>query len=247
MPQQRTASVPVYDPDDSRVIVGEKTKTWEEEVLVECAVCYARQLQERLQTGSGLLEAELSMSLDQILPNQEETARMVAMARQYQEKPWGIWTLWGSCGTGKTMVAQSLANHFREQGLESIYVRFTDMLDWMRQGYAEDAAENAVARLAQMSAVWFLAVDEFDKARATPWATEMVNSLVDARWRRGIALEAHTVFCLNKDPAVVFDKGSAVYSRLRDDRFGCILKDTWLPGITRNNDPDLREYARELA
>jgi DNA replication protein DnaC len=240
------AEVPVYDPEDSRVITGTTVKYWEDEVAVPCHPCQSHFLQARLRAGSGLLESELSMSLDQILPSKEGTEQMLQMAHAFQERPWGIWTLWGRHGVGKTMVAQSLANHFRGQGKPSIYVHYRDMLDWLRQGYSEDAGEDAVARLGRMSEVWFLALDEFDKARTTPWAEEMVNSLIDARWRKGIALEAHTLIAMNKDPLTLFGKESAVYSRLRDDRFGCIIGDAWLPGITRNDDPDLRRYTREL-
>ena len=213
--------------------------------MVQCPACASLRLQLRLAAASGLLPSELTTTLDDVAPNGPDTALMVRMARQFLNEPWGIWSIWGSYGNAKTMVLQALVNHFRGLGHLAVYMRFTDLLDYVRAGYKPDAPDDARERYARIVAAKLLAIDEVDKPRLTEFAVEFQTTFLDDRWRYGVerdpAIRRHTLLALNHDPAGL---PGHLYDRLRDNRFGCYLDvdgaDVWYPGITRNMDESMR-------
>ncbi|MBN2446595.1 MAG: hypothetical protein JXO22_07715 [Phycisphaerae bacterium] len=223
----------------------ERTDAHPDGAMVQCTACAIMHFQRQLAAVSGLLPSELSICLDDVAPNGPDTALMVRMARQFCEEPWGIWSIWGSYGNAKTMILQALVNHFRNQGHLAIYMRFTDLLDYIRAGYKPDAPDDARERYARIVAAKCLAIDEVDKPRLTEFAVEFQATFLDDRWRYGVeqdpAIRRHTLLALNHDPAGL---PGHIYDRLRDSRFGCYLDvdgaDVWYPGITRNMDSSMR-------
>lgn len=208
--------------------------------MVCCESCQSRRLQESLSAQSGLLQSELRVTLDQVRVNGPDTALMLDMAREFCRSPWGMWTLWGYYGNAKTLILQAVVNHFRRNGQRAAYVRFKDLLDYIRAGNAPDAHDNDRDRYRRLLAVKYLAIDECDKARLTEYASEFRSAFLDDRWRYGVESgpeQRHTLLAMNDDPA---ELPGHIYDRLRDGRFGCWLDNVWFPGITRNRDESMR-------
>jgi DNA replication protein DnaC len=191
---------------------------------------------QRLESLTNLLPRERQITLDTFIARGEASEAMVAAVQAFARAPYGMLTLWGGVGTGKTMALQALTNHFREAGTGAVYVIFKDLVDWIRQGNATSAAEDAVQRAERIRQVKFLAIDEIDKARMTDFAFEFRTSLLDHRYRlareNGPA-QCHTVLAMNDDPAQLPDY---IYDRLRwgvDDPAGGFR-------IVRNDDASAR-------
>lgn len=234
----------------------EDTNPWQRRTL-RCDVCHARLWQQAMAVQSGLLDSELDLSLADVVPNGPDTALMLDMAHAFCAAPWGMWTLWGSYGAGKTLILQAIVNHFRRQGTLAVYVRFSDLLDYVRAGFDPGRhtdpdtgqPDDHLARYRRLMGVKILAIDEVDKARLTAYAEEFQAAFLDDRWRYGVErdpdIRRHTLLGMNDNPAGL---PGHLYDRLRDGRFGCLLPatatpdnpDGWQCGITRNMDESMR-------
>lgn len=188
---------------------------------------YKRRRMERLQRISGLLEAELKLTLENVIQRNGRTAGMVKLARKFIDAPFGFCTFWGGVGNGKTLVLQAIVNEMRERGVMGAYVRFYDLIEYVKAGYDDNADVSARERYQFLKAVPILAIDEVDKARMTAYAHEFRAAFLDDRYRLGVAREAHTLFAMNTDPATF---PADIYDRLRDGRFV----------IFRNTDSSMR-------
>lgn len=191
----------------------------------------------RLAQIAGLLPQELELRLSDVLPRSDGsgTAAMVALAKQFVEKPFGFLTLWGGYGNGKTLTLQAIVNELRvEHSIVGAYVRFYDLLEWIRAGFARDAVHDARTRYERIKALPLVAVDEMDGARMTEWADEFRRAWLDDRYRMAVAGEAHTVFAMNADPRTL---PGDVWDRLRDGRFA----------VHHNPDPSARPGMQRLA
>lgn len=224
------------------------TPRYPDGAMVQCPACHAARLQARLVAASGLLPSELGLSLGDVVPNGPGTAHMLAMALEFCREPWGVWTLWGSFGNAKTLILQAVVNHFRRAGVLAVYVRFGDLLDYIRAGFNPDrhvdedgVPDNHLARYRQLMDVQVLAIDEVDKARLTAFAAEFQTAFLDDRWRYGVepdpAFRRHTLLAMNDDPGGL---PGHIWDRLRDGRFGCWLDGEWQPGVTHNADASMR-------
>ena len=171
----------------------------------------------RLSEISGLLPEELALTLDDVAAmGGSDTAGMLALARDFVADPWGLFTVWGGYGNGKTLILQAVVNEMREAGWEGAYVKLKDLLDHIRAGNAKNAGEDARQRYERFRSLPLLAIDECDAVKVTDWVQEFWRSFVDDRYRLGLCLEAHTVLAMNCDPAQL---GGDIYDRLRDGRF----------------------------
>ena len=234
---EMTNRVPVYD---GIRVVGEEEITCIDKRAVRCPVCRARDLQASLARMSGLTETERRYRLGDVAPNGADTALMLAMAARFIANPWGMWTIWGTYGNAKTMVLQAIVNEFREQGQAAVYVRFPELLEYLRAAYDRDrrprqraasdeedpdADLSLVERYRRIARVKLLAIDEVGKDRVTEFAREFRSTLFDSRWRYAIcddpAEQRHTLIATNEDPAGL---PGDVWDRLRHGSFGC-----WLP------------------
>lgn len=187
--------------------------------LVPCA-CIANEVgarrMARLVNISGMLEPELTLMLDNVMGDAITNA--LAQARCIVADPYGFLTLWGGVGNGKTLVLQAVVNELREgAGLKGAYVRFKDLLDYIRAGFSDDDGEGSERQRYQfLRSVPVLAIDEVDKARMTAYSYEFRSAFLDDRYRLAIAGQAVTLFALNADPR---EMPPDIYDRLRDGRF----------------------------
>jgi len=208
-------NVPPGDPDFGKVIPCD---------------CRAEEVKEqrirRLCEISGMMEAELSLTLDKVI-DRPDTARMARAAREFVDDPFGFLTVWGGVGNGKTLVLQATVNELREkQGMVGAYVTFKDLIDFVRGGFDDDAFGER-QRYDFLKNIPCLAIDEIDKARMTAYSAEFRSAFLDYRYRLAWNGRAVTLFAMNCDPS---EMPPPVYDRLRDGRFV----------IVRNRDASLR-------
>lgn len=215
------ADVPVGDPNFGQFV---PCACREPEIL--------ERRQKRLEAITGLMPGELDLRLTDAMIRGQDTPDMIAVVRLFVEQPYGILTLWGGSGNGKTLLLQAAVNELRERrGWLGAYVKFVDLLDYMRAGFAKDVSLTTTERYAELKALKVIAVDEVDKANLTAYANEFRTRFLDDRCRLGIEGRALTLFALNDDPAMLPDY---IYDRLRDGRFV----------IYNNTDPSLRPAQR---
>jgi len=188
--------------------------------LVPCA-CIAGEIGARrlarLIRISGMLESELALTLDGVR-GRDAIAQAMTEARRVVADPYGFLTLWGGVGNGKTLILQAVVNELRQRvGLEGAYVRFKDLLDYIRAGFDDHDGEGSERQRYQfLRTVPVLAIDEVDKARMTAYSYEFRSAFLDDRYRLAVAGEAVTLFALNADPR---EMPPDIYDRLRDGRF----------------------------
>jgi len=103
---------------------------------------------ERLVQISGLLPNELELRLADVVERASgDTTEMLKLARAFVAEPWGILTIWGGYGNGKTLILQAIVNEFRHsRGVWGTYVRLKDLIDYIRAGNAPDALGDARQR-----------------------------------------------------------------------------------------------------
>lgn len=173
----------------------------------------ATRKRERLERISGLKPSELALRIEQFIQRGNDTPEMVERVQQFLSHPIGMLTLWGGWGNGKTLALQVLVNELRERhGWVTAYVRFHDLLDYIRAGCAPGADMDKRQRYEEIRAVKLLAIDEIDKASMTDFAHEFRTAILDDRYRSGLEGEAFTVLAMNDDPAVL---PGYIYDRLR--------------------------------
>lgn len=158
----------------------------------------------------------MRITLDDVITRNGDTAEMMNVARQFVDDPYGLLTLWGGVGNGKTLVLYAVVNELRARGRESAYVKFKDLIDFITIGF-EDNSERQ--RYEFIKSVDVLAIDEVDKARMTQYRAEFRSSFFDDRYRSAWAGHSVTLFAMNDDPA---NLPADIYDRLRDGRFQII-------------------------
>jgi len=202
--------------------------------VLDCP-CTAPARSARLQATCGLNSAERSITLDDIAAAGPGTRQMVKAAQAFIETPRGFLTLWGGPGNAKTMVLQAIVNQAIGLGRMAVYITMLDLLDYIREAYAERQSqihESASRRLSRYANVEVLCIDEVDKVKTTDWTVERETALFDIRYRSGLVWSAGTVLAMNANPATLPDW---IYSRLSDGR----------NTIIENADPDLRRYMKD--
>lgn len=119
----------------------------------------------------------------------------------------------GKYGVGKTRLLACAVNAARADGHVAIYTTTADVLDYLRNAYAPNAALGYDSRLEILRSAKVLALDEFDRWAPTPWAQEKFFQLIDARYQR--SAEMLTLFAANTEIAAV---PGYIASRMQDIR-----------------------------
>lgn len=203
---------------------------------VACPVCHEPGLQRQAQTSllaaSALLPDAIGLTLDDILDRGAGSRAMIAQCRRMIERPFGMLTLWGGPGAGKSLALKVLVNAWISRGLTAAYLDMSDLLDYLRDGF-DDQRHRYTDRLRAIREVRFLAVDELDKASPNSWAMEQFFKVLNRRYELGRNGLACTALAMNRRP----DDWLPDYaiSRLRFDMYS---PDGW--AIVANNDDDAR-------
>lgn len=210
-----SVSVPISDPLFGRALP------------CDCTAAYRAALLQRI---SGLIGDELKARLDDVIDAGPGTAAMLRSAREFVEQPAGMLTLWGGAGNSKTLILQAVVNECIGRGVVATYITMLDLLDYIREAY-NGQAESAWSRLDRLSNVPMLAIDEVDKVKETEWTLERETSLIDKRYRLGLARRAGTLLAMNKSPLLLPDW---ISDRLYDGR-NIVIK---------NTDPSMRKMMK---
>ena len=195
-----------------------------------CPDCYERRRAQSLQTICGMTEDEMRYRLDDIMPTGGGTDAMVTAARVFAANPRGILTLHGGSGNAKTVVLQAVVNECLMRGVSAVYTTFYDLAGYVREAFRHES-ESAGQRVRRFQSVRALAIDEFDKVKATEWIEELETAVIDRRYRDGLAGMCGTIVAMNEPPSSLPDW---IESRLRDGR----------NRVIGNDDPDVRPMLR---
>lgn len=173
---------------------------------------------ERLSKVSRLNQRELNTRLDDLdLRFQNDTANMVTQARRVIGGEISFLTLIGSTGVGKTTILYAIAGEFIRHGKPAIYLDWTDLLDFIRDGFNPQAEHHNRDEFDKVLRAPVVCMDEIDKAKPTDWALEQLHRFVNYRWKRALDSPGEwlvTVFAMNREPA-----DEHIRSRLLDTRF----------------------------
>ena len=104
-----------------------------------CPVCGINYQQKHLLKLSRLNPRQAAVTLNDL---QEEgrplTANMKGLAKRVMDGDLPWLTLIGNPGVGKSTAMFAIVNHFRAQGIKAIYLDWSELLDYIRQGYNPD-------------------------------------------------------------------------------------------------------------
>jgi len=118
-----------------------------------------------------------------------------------------LWVcLYGGRGNGKTHLLNAAVNLSAERGVRAEYWDVRELCDELRRQQREDGLEDFLDRLYELP---FLALDELGAERNTPFVSEKVEQVIDARYRGPMALLVAT----NLSPE---DLPGAIKSRFSD-------------------------------
>ncbi len=115
---------------------------------------------------------------------------------------------YGAVGTGKTYLAQCIANALIEKDIMAGVTSFPKILAYL-QTASDDERRSAIRGLG-----WFelLIIDDFGTERDTSYSTEQIFSVVDARLRSGKPV----IFTTNLSPETLFNPKDMAYRRIYD-------------------------------
>lgn len=126
--------------------------------------------------------------------------------------------LWGDYGIAKTLLLKIAVAECNRGGVEAAYVRMSEIMDNIREGYGNDAkgSLDADSRLDWWSCVPILAIDEFDRMRLTDYAEERQFLMMDRRYTSAIRRETSTILAANSPPSSL---PGYLQDRISDGRF----------------------------
>jgi len=128
----------------------------------------------------------LGNALDAQAVRQLEAMR--AYCLRYAAKPEGWLILVGPIGSGKTHLAAAIAVECMAHGMAVHMATMPDLLDMLRQGYAEDADARFEERFDWLRNVGLLILDDLGTEHATPWAAEKLYQIVNYRYERRLPM-----------------------------------------------------------
>lgn len=198
-----------------------------------CPACASRRKAERMQAICGLTDRERQYNLSQIVITNPTggTARMVKAAQAFIDAPYGLLTIYGTCGNAKTVALQSIVNASLAKGITAIYTTFYDVVAWVKESFNSKDEDSVSVKVNRLRDVPVLCIDELDKVKQTEWVLELQTQLIDLRYRRGVARQCGTVFAMNGNVDALPDWLS---SRMRDGR----------NVLVENNDKDMRPLVK---
>jgi DNA replication protein DnaC len=172
----------------------------------------------KLDPRIGVTAEELrTLSWRSILPPTAAHGYISHLQTLYQ-RGWGMATLLGSCGTGKTTILKIFTVTAIVDGHRAAYANVSRVLDDIRRAYD---TEQAMGELIERTEWWanldVLCLDEMDKPNLTSWAEERLFVLLDRRYELAVDGKALTVIAANYETTDPFPP--YLRSRLEDELF----------------------------
>ena len=142
----------------------------------------------------------------------------ISHLRALYQRGWGMATLLGSCGTGKTTILKIFAVTAIVDGHRAAYANVSRVLDDIRRAYdTEQAMSELIERTEWWANLDVLCLDEMDKPNLTSWAEERLFVLLDRRYELAVDGKALTVIAANYETTDPFPP--YLRSRLEDELF----------------------------
>ena len=211
----------------------------------ECKTCAAKrkkERRERLQEISRLTDEEKAFRTSDIYlkPERTGTTKMVEAVKRFIENPRGILTIYGTNGNGKSVALIAAVNELIDGGKSALYITALDLLMWIQESYNKDTSQKegtVLDKVVMLKEIEILAIDEFGAIKASDWRTEILETIIDYRWRQGLDDKQGTLIATNEDPEQ--HESYRIRSRLMDAR----NSDMESP-IVINEDSDVRPSMR---
>lgn len=180
-------------------------------VCKEAAIAAARAA--KLDAIDGLTYEERAYRFGEERNSQQKRAAAVLMAAV--DDGYGMVTLRGGYGTGKTFMLIAAVNRAKAAGMAAHYTTMHGLLAYLKKAFDPKSAgdDTLSKRWDLLTSAPILAIDEVDKFNATPWATEQFMELIDIRWRN--LRTAVTAIAMNGSMSQL---PGNVEDRLRDGR-----------------------------
>ncbi|MBN1889176.1 MAG: ATP-binding protein [Thermoflexales bacterium] len=112
------------------------------------------------------------------------------LASQLADDPWGQAWCWlvliGANGRGKTHLAAAVVNALLDCGEPAFFEGVPALLDWLRDGYGEQSAEDFASRLARVKQAPVLVLDDLGaessgRDERVSWAEDKLYQIVNDR------------------------------------------------------------------
>jgi hypothetical protein len=136
--------------------------------------------------------------------------------QETMQRGYGWVFLHGTFGIGKSLLLKIVVAEAMRAGNEAAYVRMAEILDHLRASFDDGSTESESKRMDWWTDLPVLAIDEFDKVRATAYGKERSFVLMDRRYEQAVRQKSVTIIASN-DPPQLFD--GYLYDRIRDGRF----------------------------
>lgn len=106
------------------------------------------------------------------------------IAITYAAQPQGWLYLYGPPGSGKTRLAASITNAFRDQGIAATYGRIQAMLDWLKASFRSQESSDFTERLRLLERAPVLLLDDLGTEHGTSWERTIIENLLNERYNR---------------------------------------------------------------
>lgn len=145
----------------------------------------------------------------------------IKAVRELFDRGSGWLFLWGTFGTGKTMLLKTAtAEYFREFGPGCRYVEMEGIIDDVRGAFdTEEMNREKQARVNKWGGIPLLCIDEMDKVTPTDFKKTTEFTILNRRYDGALYDENITIMASNKSPEAL---GGYLSSRIRDGRFYAI-------------------------
>lgn len=169
----------------------------------------------RLSSLSDLTDYEREKRLSNIAVN-DGNRGVITAAQSMLDDPYGWLYIHGGPGNAKGDVLISLVNEFALRGKTALYIKFSRLVNIMRDAKMERRAEAShiekngsrdsyenlgyISLFNRVRSVYCLAIDEVDKVNMTGFAEEFRFDFFDERYRLALSGEAITIFASQTTP-----------------------------------------------
>jgi hypothetical protein len=172
----------------------------------------------RMYTGKryGVEDGEREVTWAKIEP-MNNTLEGAAAVRRALTRGYGWVYLWGPPGIGKTLILKIAVAEYLRAHKMAAYTRMAEILDDLRAAFdTRNPSEESQTRLDWWANLPLLAVDEFDRVRATEYSSERRFLLMDRRYEQALREKSITILTSNSDPKLL---EPYLYDRIMDGRF----------------------------
>jgi DNA replication protein DnaC len=190
------------------------------EVEVERTRTCDRQMLLIQTAASRLAPDELAMRWADV-EDMDDAKAAEKLIRAVMQDGFGWVYLHGDPGIAKTVLLKVAVAESIRQGVQAAYTNMSAILDDLRAAYDTNAPnEQSIARLERWTRIPLLAIDEFDRFKATEFAKEKLYRLMDARYVYALRGGSMTLMASNLPPeGLAVDGDQYLVDRIRDGRF----------------------------